>query len=443
MSGTNAHVVVEGYGNLMDGGGVNDGVERFASAAWPVPVSLPESVADTPPAGDGLTERKARLLPLSAKSDAALRSLARQYLSWLDKRAVDLSSDANAAPILADMAWTASVGRSHFAHRAAVVFRDAASLRDRLAALAELNDTRDKPEAQLAANVAFLYGGEGSRWVGMGAALYESEPLVRAILDRCDAVLRAQRDASLLEVMFEGGGEDGGLDDPAWGQPAVYALGCALTALWASVGIHPGVVLGDGLGEIAAAQAAGVFGLEDGLRIALARGALMTSRPESDRARLRDDLEAALADISFNRPALALINSVTGHVTDPASPLDAAHWLRPIPRAELEAGAATLSDLGADIVLEIGPGGALGRQLRAAWPKKSNGAKGAGSPLVLSSLPHPADDDSAGRGSAFVEALAPAYEAGLTLSLDGLFAGEARRRISLPGYPFQRRRHWI
>ena len=291
--------------------------------------------------------------------------------------------------------------------------------------------------------MAFLYGGESNAWAGAGAALYDSEPVVRAVLDRCDAVSLAQRDASLLAVMFGRPGADGDLDDPAWGQPAVYALHCALTALWASVGVRPGVVLGDGAGEMAAAQAAGVVGLEDGLRIALARGALMAAPPGSDRAPLQDDLEAALAAASFNAPALALVSSVTGQVAEPGRPLDAAHWLRPDAPAAPETSAAALADLGAGIVVEIGPGGALARHLRAAWPQASDGAGATGAPLVLSSLRHPAGDDSEARGAGFVEALATAYEAGLTLSLGGLFAGEARRRIALPGYPFQRRRHWI
>ena len=116
-----------------------------------------------------------------------------------------------------------------------------------------------------ATKVAFAFTGEGSEWVGMGQALYESEPVVRAVLDRCDAVLREERGASLLDVMFGRTDSEGALDDPAWTQPAIYALECALVALWASVGIRPSAVVGQGLGELAAAQAAGVFGLEEGL----------------------------------------------------------------------------------------------------------------------------------------------------------------------------------
>ena len=78
----------------------------------------------------------------------------------------------------------------------------------------------------------------------MGAALYASEPAVRAALDRCDALLREERGASLLDVMFGRPGAGGDLDDPQWKQPAIYALECALTALWSSVGIRPDVVFG-------------------------------------------------------------------------------------------------------------------------------------------------------------------------------------------------------
>ena len=114
----------------------------------------------------------------------------------------------------------------------------------------------------------------------MGHALYESEPVARAVLDRCDEVLREVRGASLLDVMFGRVGGEGELNDTAWEQPALYALECALTALWASVGIRPDVVLGHSIGELAAAQAAGVFSLEDGMRFACTRGELMSKMEE-------------------------------------------------------------------------------------------------------------------------------------------------------------------
>ena len=88
------------------------------------------------------------------------------------------------------MAWTAGVGRSHFDHRTGLAFTDADSLRAGLAALAE---DGEGSEPRAATRVAFVYTGQGSQWAGMGRDLYESEPVARAVLDRCEEVFREAR----------------------------------------------------------------------------------------------------------------------------------------------------------------------------------------------------------------------------------------------------------
>ncbi len=442
MSGTNAHMVVEGYGIAAKDDSASAGVHSLRGAAQQVPVSLPEPIANLPLAMDELTQRTVRFLPLSGKSEGALRDMAGQYLSWLDKHVAESSPQA---PALADIAWTASVGRSHFDHRAAVVFRDTQSLRAGLAKLAETDAKSDRPDPQPVTRVAFVYTGEGGQWVGMGEELYNSEPVVRAVLDHCDAVVRAERGASLLDVMFGRAEATGDLNDAAWAQPALYVLECALTALWASVGIRPNIALGHGTGEIAAARAAGVFTLEDGLRFALTRGTLMAALPGVDPNQSLNGLEAAFADSAVSPPSLTLVSGVTGRVVDGDSPLDGAYWrAQARETAAFGAGISTLAELGVDAVVEIGPGAVLGQHVSLQWPGSSNGEEAAAaSPLVLESLMRPSDEDSEENSTGFVEAVAEAYEAGLALSFEGTFAGESRRRISLPSYPFQRRRHWV
>ena len=415
ISGTNAHVVVEGNGT---GDGVGSR-HQPAGGSQSVAVGLPEPVADLPLAKEGLAARKTRFLPLSGKSDDALRELAGRYLSWLDEHA--RSSEDDADPLLADMAWTAGVGRSHFNYRAGVVFRDAESLRDGLRKL----ENGIQPEPRAATKVAFAYTGQAGQWIGMGEALYASEPVVRAVLDRCDSVLREAQGASLLDVLF--GQTPGDPNDAARTQPALYALECALTALWASVGIRPNVVVGHGLGELAAAQAAGVFSLEEGLRFAAARSALTSGLPEvGAQATALDDLQATLEGIAMAPPSLTLVSHVTGRVVETDETLDAAYWRRQASEpGDFDRCAETLADLGVETVVEIGP---------CATPASAGGS--GWTPVVLSSITGSSD-------GAFVEAVARAYEAGMPVSFAGLFAGETRRRISLPGYPFQRRRHWI
>ena len=340
--------------------------------------------------------------------------------------------------------------------------------------------------------------------------------MAREILDRCEAVFRDVRGASLLDVMFGRAGAKGDLGDTAWEQPALYALECALTALWASVGVRPSVALGHSVGEIAAAQAAGVFSLEDGMRFAAARGTLLSGteqgamgaifapvervksavealnsvsngvgisiagdngahivvsgpaadvdtilgRFESEGVRARrlntsrafhsalvepalDELEVSLEDVAIGSPELTLVSNLTGRAVEPGMTLDTDYWRRharePVAFAS---GVRELAGLEVDLVVEIGPHAVLGPMTTLAWPEPGQG--GSGVPVVLASMRRPPRDGSTSEPeSSFVDAVAEAYEAGLDIEFEGLFAGESRRRVSLPSYPFQRERYWV
>ena len=287
-----------------------------------------------------------------------------------------------------------------------------------------------------------------------------------------------------------------GLDRTEWTQPALYALGSGLTALWASVGVRPEVVFGHSVGEIAAAAAAGVFDLEGGMRFAARRGALMGSLPEggamaavfAPAERVAEELRGGVslaadngahqvlsgpedevlallevfeaAGIRVGRlrtshafhsglmdpvldelesaaggaaaPRVALVSGVSGRLLDGIP--DGAYWRRQA-REPVAFGAAVgrLSDLGVGLVVEIGPQGVLGPMASLAWPDSEAGS---GVPVMVPSLRRGGSGD-------FVTAVAAAYEAGLEISFEGFFAGERRQRVSLPTYPFQRERYWI
>ena len=157
-SGTNAHVIVERY-ETPDGTSRVGSLDEPVGSALPVALSLPEPAADPPLSEEGLKAREARLLPISGKSEGALRELAGRYLTWLDERGEEFPPESAASePLLSDMAWTAGVGRSHFTHRAGLVFGDAALLRERLTALAGGGEA---PEQRTTTKVAFLFTGAG------------------------------------------------------------------------------------------------------------------------------------------------------------------------------------------------------------------------------------------------------------------------------------------
>ena len=428
ISGTNAHVVVEGY-DAPDNSSLSRSEARWAvGAPRPVAVALPDDVAMPPGADSGLAARAARLLPLSGKSERALRKLAGRYLAWLDERESAQALEAAAPDLtLSDMAWTAGVGRSHFDCRAAVVFSDVRSLRDGLQVLTA-GDARPAPGTR--AKVAFAYTGQGSQWLGAGEALYASEPAVRSVLDRCEEALGELRGASLLDTIFERSGAAGDLSDPLWRRPAIYALECALTALWSSIGVRPSVVVGHGCGELAAAQASGVFGLEDGLRLAAAS----------------DDPGAASEGIVMSAPSITLASAASGRAVAADEALDASYWRQRAADdpAPVERCGGTLTALDVDVIVETGPSAGPGTLMGAALPQTAGNSD---TPIVLSSLGRSTgggEMPAAGSGDFFfVDAVAGAYEAGLALSFAGLFAGEIRRRIALPDYPFECQRYWI
>ena len=144
-------------------------------------------------------------------------------------------------------------------------------------------------------------------------------------------------------------------------------------------------------------------------------------------------------------PTVGLVSGLTGRVMDPDQALDGAYWHRQAVGAPLaiDGCAETLAGLGVDVVIEIGRDAVLAPSLAEAWPKTGENAA---PPILLSSQRQSSGGEEAATehaDSAFVEAVARAYEAGLGVSFAGLFAGEKRRRVSLPGYPFQRRRYWL
>jgi len=241
FSGTNAHVLVE--------------------QASPPPPARPE------------VERPLHVLTLSAKSDAALGELASRFEGRLRE-------DPGAS--LADVCFTAAAGRSHFPHRLAVVCSSTSEAAEALARRSEQPAPRGlvagRAPASGAPEVVFLFTGQGSQYVGMGRQLYETQPTFRKALQRCDELLRPHLERPLLSVLYPGG-EASPLDETAFTQPALFALEWALAELWRSWGIEPAAALGHSVGEYVAACMAGVFSLEDGLRLVAERGRLMQSLP--------------------------------------------------------------------------------------------------------------------------------------------------------------------
>jgi acyl transferase domain-containing protein/surfactin synthase thioesterase subunit/acyl carrier protein len=436
-------------------------------------------------------ERPTQLLNLSAKDDVALAELASRMKERLG---------ADSGLDLADVCFTAAASRSQMPVRLAVVARSREEMAEKLKPFAEGGESpglarrTGKPKP-----LVFLFAGQGSQYFGMSAQLYRTLPQFRRTLDRCDELFRPHLEQPLLDVIFAKHGDGALLNETAYTQPALFAVEYALTELWRCFGVVPDAVMGHSVGEFVAACVAGVMSLEDACTLVAARGRLMQSLPpvgfmasvlgdketimrliapygaslsiaainsprslviSGEAAAVReflhlleaqkivakqlavshafhsalmdpilDKLEWVAQEIEFKAPVIPMVANVTGLLADKApTGLYWRHQARGT--VQFAKGMETLVTLGCATFVEIGPGSALlgfgrqcARQIEGLW---------------LASLSRHRDESEE-----LLESLGRLFVAGHAIRWKAIESPHARRRVSLPTYPFRRRSYLL
>jgi myxalamid-type polyketide synthase MxaB len=275
------------------------------------------------PGGDPALDRPCHLLTLSARSELALHALVDDYRN----RLVTLSESD-----LANLCYTANAGRTRFNHRLATLVTSLKDLQQSLSTFAGGGKPGSDPFLKTVLPgpgqeppLVWLFTGQGSQYPGMGQHLYRTQPIFRMALDRCDQILRTYLDRPLLAVLYSEAPEDGLIHQTSYTQPALFALEYALAQLWLSWGVRPAAVLGHSVGEYVAACIAGVFSLEDGLRLIARRGQLMQSLPAHGLMAAvmadADQVAQVITLVGENQVAIATLNSPQNTVI--AGPQDA------------------------------------------------------------------------------------------------------------------------
>ncbi|MGW1402897.1 type I polyketide synthase, partial [Streptomyces sp. NPDC002405] len=240
ISGTNAHVILEQETEAP-------AAEDEQPAVAPVPVA-------------------AGVVPwvLSARGAAALREQADRLLTHL------VTAVPAARPI--DVGLSLATSRALFEHRAVVVPPAGTDPLEALRAVAA-----DGPSGVVARGVAdvegrtvFVFPGQGSQWVGMGAQLLDESPAFAERIAECAAALAEFTDWNLIDVLR---GVEGAptLERVDVVQPASFAVMVSLAAVWRAQGVEPDAVVGHSQGEIAAAVVSGALSLRDGARVVALR----------------------------------------------------------------------------------------------------------------------------------------------------------------------------
>lgn len=477
------------------------GISSFGFAGTNAHVILseaPEQTEPVPPAPLSVEHsgnRRFSILPLSARTPAALTRLAADYRGWLS---------THPEATLADVCFTAGAGRAHLEHRAALVVNSRESAVELLGALA---DDRPAPglfrgESHEPPKTAWLFTGQGSQYPGMARELFDTEPVFAETLNRCAAAVADALERPLLDVVFDADGPDGEatLQQTSYAQPALFAVEMGLARLWQSWGFEPDVVLGHSVGQYSAACVAGVFSLEDGALLMAERGRLFGSLPSGGRMvavftaaerveRLTDDfpslsvaayngantvlsgpaadLERAVAAASadgvrcdwldtshafhsalldpildefeayagrfdFKAPQRILIDNRTGAALGRSVKLDGAYWRRHARQpVEFAKSVRTLAELSCKVLLEIGPRPVLTASALSAWPDPAT------APRAITSLRRNTADHRQ-----ITEAVADAYVLGHLPDFTA-FGQAHTRKLDLPTYPFERRQYWF
>ncbi|MGF1604609.1 MAG: SDR family NAD(P)-dependent oxidoreductase [Thermosynechococcaceae cyanobacterium] len=496
------------------------------------------------------TDRPIHLFTLSAKTEQALKDLVQKSTDFFH---------AHPELPLGDVCFTRNVGRAHFGWRRAIATSSLTDLTHQLEtglAGTEANGYQGQIEGKTP-KIAILFTGQGSRYVGMGQDLYKTQPIFRQAIDDCDQILQQHLQTPLLDVLYplksphpsplplgEGTREDllpspfgaGGeghkplsapqeqaatlIDQTAHTQPALFVLEYALYQLWQSWGVQPTAVMGHSIGEYVAACIAGVFSLEDALKLVAARGRLMQSLPANggmvsvmaDEATVlpfldNESSEVAIAaingpeslvlsgertaiaqivetltvqdikttflnvshgfhsplmepmlsefeqvarQVTYHPPQIDLISNLTGERIGEqiATP---EYWCRHIRQpVQFAASMSTLAQMGIDIFLECGPKPVLLGMARSLLEHPSNPTPQSKTPnselktpnsklpLYLPSL-RPQQDD----WQVILSSLGQLYVRGVAIAWQNVDQGFDYRRISLPTYPFQRKRFWM
>ncbi|MFF7731145.1 SDR family NAD(P)-dependent oxidoreductase [Streptomyces sp. NPDC008001] len=400
-----------------------------------------------------------------------------------------------------DLAHTSFLRRGRHEHRAVVLAAGPDEAAARFDALARGEHEANGAVAEGAdgAGVALAFSGNGAQWAGMGRDLLEEEPAFRSGVADADEALRPLLGWSVLEELTAAAG-DRRPDTTDAAQPLLFAMQVGLVAVLRAHGVRPAGTVGHSAGEMAAAWAAGALGLDAAAQVVVARSRAQAATagewamaavgadaeqverwlaPYGDRLEiagvnsardvtvsgdraavadlgdrlrredvffrdlgldyafhsramdpLRTDLLAALAGLKPRRARLRYASATTGTLLT-GSELDAGYWWRNLRQPVLfGAAAAQLREAGCPVFVEVGPHPVLSGYLRRAGGQGSPGVTVV--PMMRRDVPGPA-----GVRACLAHLLAVGAPAD-----HGAFFPRRGRVVDLPGYPWQRERHW-
>lgn len=285
VGGTNVHVVLQAYKNQV-----------FES-------SQPKS---------------SEIIFWSAQSKQSL-------INYGDSLAKAITIDSNKS--LSDISFTLQQTRVPFKHRKFVVANDHKQLADLIQTDQNTHVLKEQPE-----EIIWTFPGQGAQYINMGLSLYQQEPVYKASVDKCAMILENYIDIDIRAIIFADDETETAknlLKETKYTQPALFTTSYSLAQLWLSWGLKPTIFCGHSVGEYVAAHLAGIFSLEDGLKLVATRGALISKLPKGSMLSVRCEasiinelLTEDLGIAAINSQKLVVVSGPTEQISLLAQQLD-------------------------------------------------------------------------------------------------------------------------
>jgi acyl transferase domain-containing protein/thioesterase domain-containing protein/acyl carrier protein len=434
-----------------------------------------------------------QLLVMSAKTSSALDQMSRNLGDYLRE-----NPEAN----LKDIAYTCQVGRKAMAFRRAVVAatsEEATTLLDNL----ESNRMLTGQAPPKAPGIVFMFSGQGSQHIQMGRQLYETELTFRAQFDLCAERLAPELGLDLRTLLFQSEQESAAaaekLARTCFTQPALFSIEFAMSKWWMEHGVHPAAMIGHSIGEYVAACLAGVFSLEDALRLTAIRGRLMDQMPRGSMLAVSakpellsipqdlslaavngpeqcvvsgpsetiqeyaknlehdgilchvlhtshafhsammdpilESFAAEMAKVTRYAPKLPYISNLTGTWITPEEATSPEYWAKHLRNAVQFSSGMSELFLEPSLVFLEIGPGQVLTSLARRHPGRPKSSR------VFSSMRHPQEKVS--DAAVLLNATGQLWIAGCSIDWNALHDGDRPRRIPVPTYPFERQRYWI
>ena len=466
------------------------GVSSFGIGGTNAHIVLEEA----PKPAKSIDKKDYKIITISAKTKSALDNATINLIEYLKE-----NHEIN----LADVAYTYQIGRKDFANRRMLVCSD---VDEAINDLTELHPR--KVYTGLAEDdkkyLVFMFTGQGSQYINMGLDLYKKEQVFHEEMHKCFEILESILECDVKEFIYPNKDSkeiENKINETNMTQPILFSFEYALAKQLLKWGIKPDAMIGHSLGEYVEACIAGVFSLEEALKLVVIRGKLMQEMPKGsmmsvelsekelnrfidrdvsiaaingetkcvvsgpfesiDRLKgqlnergyktkllktshafhsnmmtpMLEQFEEEVRKVNLNKAQIPYISNITGTWITEAEVTKPKYWVKHLRESvRFNDGVNELLKKENAIFIEVGPGRALSTFVRQNTNKKPNQE-------IINTIRHPNEkvlDDYY-----LLDKIGRLWAMGIKIDWTEFYNGEKRQRISLPTYPFERKRYWV